>query len=210
MLYFKEAVVVFMSSYLSEEKNTAWDPEKMKDEEILEASVNEPALFEILVERYQEPLLRAAWRVVRNRQEAEDIVQEAFVKMYKNASKFEKLAGIEFKSWAYKVTINTAITHYRKLKKGEFLSEDPTVFEEPEKEFADARFSVTADAKVAVAKVLNQMPEHLRTVLHQYYLEDKSYKTIAKEANISIPTLKMRLFRAKRIFRKLNDDTDLI
>ncbi len=197
-------------SYLQEEANPHLDG--MKDDEILRASLNEPALFEILVEKYQEPLMRAAWRVVRGREEAEDIVQEAFVKMYKNAEKFEKLDGIEFKSWAYKVTINTAITHYRKLKRGEFLAEDPAIFQEPETESADTRFSIAADAKVVVASVLDKMPPHLKSVLHSYYLEDKSYKTIAEEEKISIPTLKMRLFRAKKLFRKFtNEDlTELI
>ena len=66
------------------------NPEILKDEEILRASLDEPAIFEILVQRYQEPLLRAAMRVVRGREEAEDIVQEAFVKMYKNADRFHK------------------------------------------------------------------------------------------------------------------------
>lgn len=193
-----------MASYLEEvpEKN----PEGMKDEEILRASLNEPALFEMLVEKYQAPLMRAAMRVVRGREEAEDIVQEAFVKMYKNADKFEKLAGIEFKSWAYKVTINTAITHYRKLKRGEFLAEDPTLFQVPDAEPVDTRISIAADAKAVVASVLDKMPFHLRSVLKSYYLDDKSYKTIAQEEKISIPTLKMRLFRAKRIFRKFNSD----
>ena len=107
---------VSMTSYL--EEHNIPSSEGMKDEEILLASLKEPAFFELLVEKYHEPLMRAAWRVVRGREEAEDIVQEAFVKMYKNAHKFEKYEGIEFKSWAYKVTINTAITHYRKLKRG--------------------------------------------------------------------------------------------
>lgn len=181
----------------------------MKDEEILRASQKEPAMFEMLVEKYQEPLTRAAWRIVRGQEEAQDIVQEAFVKMYKNADKFEKYEGIEFKSWAYKVTINTAITHYRKLKRGEFLSEDPTVFEEAPPEFADERFSTVADAKATVAKILAEMPEHLRAVLERYYLKDESYKTIAKEEKISIPTLKMRLFRAKKLFKKLNNNNDI-
>lgn len=195
-------------SYLLDDQDKE-NPGELKDEEILRASQREPAIFELLVEKYQEPLTRAAWRVVRSREEAEDIVQESFVKMYKNADKFEKQEGIEFKSWAYKVTINTAITHYRKLKRGEFLAEDPSVFEEPEIEFADARFSAAADAKTMVIKVLEQMPPHLRTVLARYYLEDKSYQTIAKEENISIPTLKMRLFRAKRLFRKLNPAAEI-
>ena len=180
----------------------------MKDEDILRASQDEPAMFQMLVEKYQEPLLRAAMRVVRGREEAEDIVQEAFVKIYKNADKFQKLDGIEFKSWAYRVAINTAITHYRKLKRGEFLVEDPAVFQEAGEDLIHERFSLAADAKASVAAALAQMPAHLGSVLKRYYLEDKSYRTIAEEEKISIPTLKMRLFRAKKIFRKLNNTTN--
>lgn len=176
----------------------------MKDEEILRRSLDEPALFEVLMEKYHEPLMRAAWRVVHGREEAEDIVQEAFVKMYKNAHKFEKLEGIEFKSWAYKVTINTAITHYRKLKRGEFLSEDPSIYQEAgEEDLADTRIFSKTDAKAAVAETMAEMPDHLRTVLQSYYMDDKSYRTIAEEEGISISTLKMRLFRAKKMFKKL-------
>ena len=177
--------------------------EGLKDEEILVASLKEPALFEVLVEKYHEPLMRAAWRVVRGREEAEDIVQEAFVKMYKNAHKFEKYEGIEFKSWAYKITINTAITHYRKLKRGEFLSEDPSIYQEAGGELADSRIHTKADAETAVSGTMRQMPDHLRSVLESYYMEDKSYRTIADEEGISISTLKMRLFRAKKMFKKL-------
>ncbi len=175
----------------------------MRDEEILRASLKEPALFEVLVEKYHEPLMRAAWRVVRGREEAEDIVQEAFVKMYKNAHKFEKMEGIEFKSWAYKVTINTAITHYRKLKRGEFLTDDPAIYQEAAGEFADNHIHIKVDAASAVSDTMKQMPDHLRAVLESYYMQDKSYRTIAEEEGISISTLKMRLFRAKKMFKKL-------
>lgn len=195
-----------MTGYL-EPKSGSLDPADMKDEDVLYRSQREPALFEVLVERYQEPLMRAALRVVRRREEAEDIVQEAFVKMYRYAGKFEKMDGIEFKSWAYKIAINTAITHYRKLKRGgEMLAEDPAIFQEAGEELAEARFSFAADAKAAVAKTLARMPDHLRSVLHRYYMEDKSYKTIAEEEEISIPTLKMRLFRAKKLFKKINKE----
>ncbi len=196
-----------MTSYLQEENNSQ-NLGEMKDEEILRASLTEPAVFEILVEKYHEPLMRAAWRVVRSREEAQDIVQEAFVKIYKNADRFEKYQGIEFKSWAYKITINTAITHYRKLKKGEMLSEDPAMFQEADLEPMDTKFSLAADAKTVVASVFEKMPEHLGKVLKSYYIEDKSYRTIAQEEKISIPTLKMRLFRAKKLFRKLNNDSN--
>jgi RNA polymerase sigma factor (sigma-70 family) len=190
----------------SSEENGKRNPSDLKDEEILRLSLDEPALFQVLVERYQQPLFRAAYKVVRAKEESEDIVQEAFVKIYKNADKFQKYEGIEFKSWAYKVTINTAITHYRKLKRGEFLSEDPGIYQIPDGEHFDTRFSLAVDSKAVVAAVLKKMPDHLRSVLYRYYLEDKSYDTIAKEEKISIPTLKMRLFRAKKLFRKLSED----
>jgi RNA polymerase sigma-70 factor (ECF subfamily) len=183
----------------------------MKDEELLFASLEEPALFEALVERYQEPLMRAAWRVVKGREEAEDVVQESFVKIYKNAEKFRKLDGIEFKSWAYKVAINTAITHYRKLKRGgEILSQDPVLFFEISEDLGIASLASSMDAKAAVASTLEKMPSHLETVLRRYYFEDKSYRTIAAEEKISIPTLKMRLFRAKRLFKKLQRENGII
>lgn len=220
-LKMQRGLPVFMSSYLSDEflrdkpaesgmkdEPRIFSEEKMRDEEILRASQKEPAIFELLVEKYQAPLMRAAWRVVRNKEEAEDIVQEAFVKMYKKADKFEKLEGINFSSWAYKVTINTAITHYRKLKKGEVLAEDPGVYEKPyEGGAVEDHIAVTADARHVVAKVLEDMPPHLKTVLHSYYFGDKSYQTIAAEEEISIPTLKMRLFRAKKVLKKLLDGT---
>ncbi|MDP3778915.1 MAG: RNA polymerase sigma factor [bacterium] len=193
-----------MTSYL--EDNNPASLEGMKDEEILKASLSEPALFEVLVEKYHDPLLRAAWRVVHGREEAEDVVQETFVKIYKNAHKFEKYEGIEFKSWAYKVTINTAITHYRKLKRGEFLSEDPSIYEEAGQELADSRIFSKTDAQTAVTNTMQQLPDHLRTVLQSYYMDDKSYRTIAAEEGISISTLKMRLFRAKKMFKKLGGD----
>ena len=191
-----------MTSYLEEDDNSQL-PAEMRDEDILKASLKEPALFELLAEKYHEPLMRAAWRVVRGREEAEDIVQEAFVKMYKNAHKFEKYEGIEFKSWAYKVTINTAITHYRKLKRGEFLSEDPSIYQEAAGEGIEARIHTKADAETVVGSAMDQLPEHLKNVLEGYYMEDKSYRTIAEEEGISISTLKMRLFRAKKMFKKM-------
>ena len=193
-----------MSEYL---ENTNEEPKpvsEMKDEEILRASQKEPAMFQILVDKYQQPLTRAAFRVVRSKEESEDIVQESFVKIYKNADKFQKYEGIEFKSWAYKIVVNTAITHYRKLKKGEYLMEDPALFESPEGDTPEEK-AMEIDIKKEVSAVLKEMPDHLSKVLKMYYLDDKSYNMIAEEESISIPTLKMRLFRAKKVFRKLTN-----
>ncbi len=101
-----------MSGYLSEQDDT-----EQKDEDILAASVQHPSLFALLVRKYEEAFLRKARGIVRDEAAAEDIVQEAFVKIYLNAKKFQKVEGASFSSWAYRIVINTALTQYMKQKR---------------------------------------------------------------------------------------------
>jgi len=104
---------VAMSGYLSTEDEMG----EQKDEDILAASLKHPSLFALLVRKYEEPFLRKARSIVRDDEAAQDIVQEAFVKIYLNAGKFEKVEGASFSSWAYRIVINTALTSYMKRKK---------------------------------------------------------------------------------------------
>jgi RNA polymerase sigma-70 factor (ECF subfamily) len=181
----------------------------LRDEEILRLAGDDPSYFTILVDKYQAAFLRKALGIVRNQEEAEDIVQEAFTKIYRYADNFKKQKGIEFKSWAYKILMNTSFTHYQKLKKSGANTEylDPVLYEDAFEEKQD--FASIQDAKTAVQEVITKMPEHLAKVLKLYYLEDRSYADICKIEKISTPTLKMRLFRAKRLFEKLSSGIDL-
>src|SRR3989344_360483 len=90
---------------------------EMADDEILRKSIDNPALFGAIIDRYQAAFIGKAQGIVRSQEEAEDITQEAFTKIYLYAGKFQKLPGIEFKSWAWRILVNTALTHYRKLKR---------------------------------------------------------------------------------------------
>lgn len=172
-----------------------------KDEEILIASLDNPSLFGTLVDKYQKPFLRTAYGVVRSHEEAEDIVQEAFCDIYRNATSFKKQEGASFKSWAYRVVINKAISHYRKLKKERerYTLLEPDHYENLGK---DEELSRELDAKLTTERLLETLPEDLRRVVQSYYFDDKSYADIAAEENITLSTLKMRLFRAKRALRE--------
>lgn len=175
--------------------------EKRKDEEILALSVKNPGLFGILVDRHQKAFLRAAYKIVNHSEESEDIVQEAFVKIYRYADKFKEREGASFKSWAYKIVINTALTHYKKLKVIQKSAEytDYNFYGD----VIESNTEMEIDMKIMVSKVLKDMPVHLRAVLKKYYLEDKTQKDIALEENISAMAVKMRLFRAKKFLKKL-------
>ena len=147
--------------------------------------------------------------ITHSLEEAEDIVQDTFIRIYRHASRFEKQEGIQFKSWAYKVLMNTAFTHYQKLKKtkGNVEYLDPVLYDDnPNLASSGIDKVMQSDAKATIDKVLVRMPEHLAKPLRIYYFEDKSYEDIARLEKISISTLKMRMFRAKRLFKKLMEE----
>ena len=178
----------------------------LKDEEVLFASLEKPALFKVIIDRYEKAFLRKAKSIVYQNEEAEDVVQDTFTKIYFNAEKFKKRPGIEFKSWAYRILVNTAINKYHWLKKRrhvEFL--DPLMYNETLE--SNENFVMAADAKMTVADAISRLPEHSQKLLTSYYIEDKSYKNIAQEEGMTSAALKMKLFRAKRMFKKaLNDN----
>ena len=175
-----------------------------KDEEVLALSLARPSVFELLVDRYQNDFLRAAFKVVKSKEEAEDIVQESFTKIYLNANRFKNIEGASFRSWAYKIVLNTSFNHYKKLKRTResVISIDQDFYEG----IADVKngdLEMEADMKACISQVLSQLPVHLQGVLKKFYLEDKSQKQIAEEEGVSTVAVKMRLFRAKRMFKKI-------
>src|SRR3989344_866728 len=190
-----------MAMYLEQTKSF----EDMPDEEILKKSVDNPRLFSILVDKYHLPFLRKALGIVHSKEEAEDITQETFSKIYLNATKFKKQPGIEFKSWAWRILVNTSLTHYRKLKKtfgdvgylDEILSND----EDAEKLF-QMEGALDRDENITeVRDAIEKMPPEAAELLRAHYVDDRPYSEIARKHKISIGALKMKLFRARKVIK---------
>ena len=173
----------------------------LSDEEILARSQKEPWLFAVLLERYQEPFLRKAKRIIHNELDAEEIVQDAFTKIYINAGTFEVREGAKFSSWGYRILMNTAFTRYQKrVKEGQrFVNIDPE-FEQliGERE----HHSGFAEHRDAIDRALARLPGHFAYVLRLHYLERWSHKDIAQETGETVGTIKARIHRAKAAFRK--------
>jgi RNA polymerase sigma-70 factor (ECF subfamily) len=183
---------------------------ELPDEVILERSIAHPGLFAVLVERYQDAFLRKAESVIHSREEAEDIVQETFTKIYFNARRFKTVEGASFKSWGYKILVNTTFTHYQKLKKkGALHVELEPEFYETLPDPANRR-----DDEVLrdyVASFLSQMPAQLVRPLRLHFLEDYSQKEIADMEGSTVSAVKTKIYRAKREFERLlaRDETKL-
>lgn len=178
------------------------------DEEILQISGKNPHVFAILVSRYESALLRKAKRLVKSREAAEDVVQETFTKVYIYANQFKSMEGASFKSWLYKILINTAYTEYQKKKRrGTVVSIDDGVADmvaDPTSLFGDI------ELRDRVAMTLSRIPDSLSCILTEYFIEDKPQKQIAQKEGVSLSAIKTRLHRAKKKFKEVESSLDSI
>ncbi|HYF13048.1 MAG TPA: RNA polymerase sigma factor [Candidatus Paceibacterota bacterium] len=187
------------TNYLSSHEESGQKP----DEEILRQSLAHPHMFAILVRKYEEPFLRKARSIVRDETAAQDIVQEAFTKIYLNAKKFQKVDGASFSSWGYRILINTALTHYmRRKRRGEMTVElDEEIWNLiPDKNLRQFEKRELMDE---VASVLSRLPAPFAKALTSFFLEGKSQEEMAHEEGVSVGAIKTRVHRAKREFRKV-------
>ena len=175
------------------------------DEELLALSVAHPSLFALLVRKYEAAFLRKALSIVRDEEDAVDVVQEAFTKIYLNSKKFKRQEGASFSSWGYRILINTALTQYQKRKRrGQMSAQlddeiwqlipDKNLRQFEKKEFIDE-----------VVSVLSRMPTPLARALSMFFLEGKSQEEIAKEEGLTVGAVKTRVHRAKAQFKKIHE-----
>lgn len=177
------------------------DARELTDEDILVRSKTHPWLYGVLLDRYQDAFLRKAKSIVRNELDAEEVVQDAFTKIYINADKFTPQEGAKFSSWAYRILMNTAFTRYQKLiKEGQrFASIDPEYEQMIGKKENHSGFEGRRDA---IERVLERLPGHFTQVLRLHYLERWSHQDIADETGETVGAVKARIHRAKAAFRK--------
>lgn len=184
--------------------------EKKSDEEILALSLKHPHVFEVLIDRYQDALLRKAESILRNKEESEDIVQEAFTKIYIHAGRFKVQEGATFKSWMYRILVNTAFTRYQKIKreKNTRVNLDPEIFEI----IADTKSRGFEKQEISdhVFSILSRIPEHLRRALYLHVIEGRPQEEVAKMEGVSVGAVKTRVHRAKKAFKKIDTSLNAI
>ena len=171
------------------------------DEELLRRSTNEPWLFSFLVGRYEAPFLRKVKAILRDPRDCEEVVLDAFTKIYIHADSFVPQSGAQFSSWAYRILLNTAFTRYQKLvKEGQrFIVFDPEFEQLVGERALHTGFEEKSDA---IERVLARLPGHFASVLRLHYLERWSHEDIAKATDENVGTIKARIHRAKAAFRQ--------
>lgn len=180
--------------------------EGLSDEEVLRRSRKEPALFEALVVRYEEAFLRKARSILYSKEDAEEVVQDTFTRIYIYADRYQPQEGAQFSSWAYAILTRLAFTRYQKLSKLRKTSA-PLEMETYERLPDESDFRDELVVKDEVLVALAKLPEAAARVLKLQFLEGKTQEEIAETEGASISAVKTRVHRAKKLFKEALDST---
>jgi RNA polymerase sigma-70 factor (ECF subfamily) len=170
------------------------------DEEILNRSRTEPALFEVLVDRHEAAFMRKAKSILYRQEEAEEAVQDTFTRIYLYADRYKPQEGASFTSWGYAILTRLCFTRYQKLKKerGRTLELDPEAYER----IADTdMFLEDLTIRDEVLMAFSRIPESASRILRLQFIEGKSQEEIATLEGASVAAVKTRVHRAKKTFK---------
>ncbi|HKC50834.1 MAG TPA: sigma-70 family RNA polymerase sigma factor [Myxococcota bacterium] len=166
------------------------------------AQANDHQAFETLVRRYSERAFRAAYRVVRDQQAAEEVLQEALIKAYRALPRFE--ARSSFYTWLYRITVNLALDRRRRGKRAPSVEWDDAIAREidprstvPEPANPEVA-SLRLEVRELVAEGIQTLPDGQREVLLLREVDGLSYEEIADTMQISKGTVMSRLHYARK------------
>jgi len=171
----------------------------MSDEEILKLSYQNPSKFGELFDRHHKRFLRVAQKTLRSNDDAEDVVQETFLKIYKYGKKFPDSGG-NFRPWANTILKNCMADEINKYK-------NATTSFTPEMEERTPSLNqeeiLREENKNYVQFVLKKIGGLTAEIINLRYVLGKSFKEIAKTLHIKNSTARVRVFRSKKIFMEV-------
>lgn len=180
------------------------------DAQIVAMSLKERSSFGFIIERYEAKLKRYIARLgVRNHDDQLDVLQEIFIKAYKNLNSFD--TSLSFSSWIYRIAHNEAISWYRKQNvrpEGHLIIDGDEVLNllSTRDEGPEVTFDQTINAS-ELAKALEELEVKYREVLILRYFEQKEYEEISDILKIPVGTVGTLIFRAKKqLYNALNRD----
>jgi RNA polymerase sigma-70 factor (ECF subfamily) len=178
------------------------------DTEILKRCLkgDERAYREIL-DRYRSPIYSLALRMVRQAQDAEDITQETFVRMFRALERYDPTRP--FAAWLFTIASRLCIDHLRRrrLKPISLIQRDASTAEEHEIEIEDPgllpdELAVHSEEETRTRELIDSLPAHYRIVVVLRHQQDLSYEEIAETLHLPLGTVKARIHRARALLKQ--------
>ena len=179
-------------------------PERCTDEEIVaRVRAGDTALYEIIMRRYNQRLYRIAVAIVRDGSEAEDVMQDAYVRAYQHLRQFEGRA--KFSTWLTRIAVHEALARARRRSRtqeldaepfGGYMNPLPATTPDPEQQVSDRELvALLQDAVLA-------LPDNYRSVLMMRDIEEMSTSDTAQALDLTEENVKVRLHRARALLRR--------
>ncbi len=182
--------------------------EDVSNSELVKKSqLGDKSAFEELVKRHQELVFSLSFKLTGNRELANDVAQEAFIRAWKAIGKFR--GDSTFGTWIYRITVNTAWTLRKKAKKHYSLNIEDTQAPVVVDEKKDPELvAINSDLSLVLRKALNQIPLEQRIIVELKNIEGRSHKEIADYLDISVTAAKVRLHRAHQKLRNILEEIE--
>ncbi|MDH4223893.1 MAG: sigma-70 family RNA polymerase sigma factor [candidate division Zixibacteria bacterium] len=174
---------------------------------IKEALKGKQEAYKTLMERHRNGVQYIIFRLVRNRDESLDLVQETFLKAFSSLVNYK--SKFRFTTWLYRIAANCSIDYLRR-KKIDSLSLDQHLETEkgtleiqiPDRTYDPEKDLTLKQQELSIEEAINSLPKKYREVIEMRHKEDKSYEEIALLLHISVGTVKARIFRARVLLKK--------
>jgi RNA polymerase sigma-70 factor (ECF subfamily) len=193
-----------------EGQSPVYDTSGLTDKELFElVKGNDTRAFSVLVDRYKIKLFNLLYRMIQNREEAEDILQETFLRVFRERESYDPTFA--FSTWIYTIALNLCRNELKRKKRFKFFGIDLIK--------NDKRFAVETGIKMdcissTLEKAISSLPVRYRTVFLLREINQLSYEEMSESLGVPLGTVKSRVNRARLMLRdklkpKLGEEYEL-
>lgn len=185
-------------------------PRQTDEELMIELANGSHHAFEELLNRYESAVITFCYAFLRNREASEDIAQETFMRVFRNAKRYQPVA--KFTTWLYKIAANLCINEIKKGKLRSTLSLDEPAGPDPEGSRIVERIATgepspltqleRSEAQSLIGKAIEHLPPDQRSTLIMVEYHQMQYQDIAEVLDVSVSAIKMRVKRARETLRE--------
>jgi len=174
---------------------------RLTDEDLIERfQAGDLYAFDLIVKRYKNQLLNFIYRFLGNTEEAEDLVQETFLRVYRNRTAYQKVA--KFSTWIYTIAGNLAKTELRKRKRRRFFSISELGYNEKDYDISDEAYNPEKDVdgrmkEKIIHSQISALSPKFREVILLRDVQQLSYEEISEIVDIPLGTVKSRVNRGR-------------
>lgn len=175
----------------------------LADEELVQLCLQgDRAAFAEIVNRYQKQIYSLAYRLTNNAEDAQDLTQEVFIKLYQVLDKFDGKRN--FFSWMYKVATNVCYTALRRKPQQSVPLEKVIEFAPiiPQSDSQPEDYTERKEIQRLIQEAVAQLPENYRVPIVLRYVEEMSYQQIAEAMGLPLTTIETRLYRGKSLLQR--------